>query len=179
MRRAFATAIFVSLCIAGAPAAVHSQSLAEVAAKTRRQRQAEGTKPPKVITDDELARGRRGAPPDEVAPAEDSSSSDSASSGSASKDQGAQGQTKEKTDDEIRAEAKADWEKRQKAAEEKVTQLTQEIEAINRDLSDARYGQFGTGRADRIQRRDAATAELDAAKEELDSLEEERRRQGF
>jgi hypothetical protein len=181
MRTTFVTAVVLSLGLVGIPAAIHCQSLAEVAAKTRAQRKAEGGKPPKVITGDDLESGRRGAPPpDEVTTdqSEDSAQGEQ-DTGSAPTGQAASGAEKEKTDDEIRAEKRADWEKRQKAAEEKVAKLTEQLDSVQQELADFRYSQFGPGRTQKEKLRDELTAQLDAAKQELDNLEDERRREGY
>lgn len=181
MRTTFVTAVVLSLGLVGIPAAVHCQSLAEVAAKTRAQRKAEGAKPPKVITGDDLESGRRGAPPpDEVTPDQpDDSAQGESTAASDSTDQAASGAEKEKTDDEIRAEKRADWEKRQKETEDKVAKLTEELGKIEGMLGDSRYSAFGPGRTNMEKSRDEVTAKLDAAKQELDNLEDERRREGY
>ena len=116
MRTTLTTAIIAALCLVGIPSLALSQSLAEVAAKERKRREAQAKGPAKVITEDELAKGRRGAPPPDVAPVEDEEAAKEGASSGASGEQAEE----EKSDEELRAEARADWDKRRQAAEEKV-----------------------------------------------------------
>ena len=170
--RLFAMAVIwtgVSLGLGAASA--QSQSLGEVAAKEKERRKGDTTR---VVTEDDLAKhkgsGRTATSAEGTAA---SSEGDSHSAAGASATPGA------KSEEDVRAAARKDWEQRRQQTEQEIDQLTKQADELQRMLSDARYAQFGPGRARNVEQLQQAQDKLAAARQRLDNLDEERRRQGY
>jgi hypothetical protein len=185
-----AAALAVALGFAGtAPA----QSLGEIAAKEKEKRQ--GKPAPKVISENDLGRaGKKGT----LSMAGDSSSGEAAPAADATEGAPAEGATegqqasppaapaagqppakKEKTEDEIQAERRAEWRKKLDLARDKVTVHQTNIDNITRDLNDPTAGTYTDRRVQTETLLASEKASLAAAQAELDRLDEEGRRNGW
>lgn len=152
------------------PAPVLGQSLAEIAAREKERRKG---KTEKVITEEELKRGRR----PEAAP--DDATTTTTGEGQAQSQDTATGQKAEKTDEELRAERAKDWSDRHKKAQEDVTRLGARIAELQSAVGDMRTLQTGPNRARALGQLEEARQELQLAQQRLEDMEEERRREGF
>jgi hypothetical protein len=156
----------VTLALVG-PALVHAESLGEVAAREREKKK--GKPSGKVITESDLGKrhghgnynnpdDRSAPPPDETQPAVAPPAGGDAA--------------KPKTADEVRADAKKEWQKRVDAANKRVADLQAIITRLqgNRALY-----QDAAAQADL----EKAKQDLTTAQQELENLETERRRNGY
>jgi hypothetical protein len=182
-----AAALAVALGFAGTAAA---QSLGELAAKEKEKRQ--GKPAPKVITENDLGRaGKKGTlsmtgdsssgeavPAVEGAPAEGATEGQQASEPAAP----AAGQPpakKEKTEEELQAERRAEWRKKLDTAREKATVHQTNIDNITRDLNDPTSGTYTDRRVQTEKLLASEKASLAAAQAEVDRLDDEGRRNGW
>jgi hypothetical protein len=182
-----------------APAA--AQSLGDLATQEKQKRQGKPSR--KVITENELGRaGTRGtmsmtdtgqtlpsetpvegastatadaAPPAEGAPVEGGSPS----AEPAGADPNAPSAKAEKTEEEIRGERRAEYQKRLDTARNKVNTLQKNVDLLQRDLNDVSGGVYTERRNALLKQHADQSAALKAAQDELAALEEEGRRSGF
>jgi hypothetical protein len=170
--RLFAIAVIWTGVIVGLGAAsVQSQSLGEVAAKEKERRKGDTTR---VVTEDDLTKHKGSAPT--ATPAEGttaSSTGDSRSAAAASATPGG------KSEEDVRAEARKDWEQRRQRTEQEIDQLTKQAEDLQRAVGDPRTVMYGPNRARAAEQHQQAQDKLAAARQRLDDLDEERRRQGY
>jgi hypothetical protein len=169
-------AIAVTLALIG-PSYVWAESLGEVAAREREKKK--GKPAGKVITEQDLGKrhGKGGnynnpdeataLPPDTTEPATGETPASTAAA-AAPVDPN---KPKEKTTDELRADAQTDWSKRRDAKNAEITQIQSQIS----ELEGARTYADPVAQA-RLQK---LKDELAAAQAALNGLEVERRRNGF
>ena len=185
LHAAVALAVLAGLAEVGS-----AQSLGELAAKEKEKRQ--GKPAPKVITEGDLSRaGKRGTvsmtgettPEGGEAPAEGTTAEGGASgeggAGLSSGEKAAPNKPKEKTEDELRAERRATWQKEYGVAKEKVRVHTLNVNNIQKDLNDITGGVFTERRNQVLSMLDTEKAALSSAQSELDRLDEEGRRNGW
>lgn len=196
-----AAALAVVLGFAGIASA---QSLGELAAKEKEKRQ--GKPAPKVITENELGRaGKKGtlsmagdtSSGEEAAPAADVVAEGEPAEG-ASEGAPAEGATegqqtsepaapaagkapakKEKTEEEIQAERRAEWRKKLDLAREKVTVHQTNVDNLQRDLNDPTAGTYTDRRVQAEKLFQSEKASLAAAQAEVERLDDEGRRNGW
>lgn len=162
------SAAAIAVLASSAPA----QSLAEIAARTKKKEEGKPAKPAKVYTESDL----RGRP---------------AASGSVSQMEGqpaimappAAGAVvvppageKPKTEEEERAEKQAEWRARLQAAESDVARISEDINRAQTALNDLRGALYGGNRADMINRVDDGKRQLAAARQLVEDIQEEGRR---
>lgn len=148
------------------------QSLGEVAAREKERRTGTSTR---VITEEDLARARRSAPP-----ADESASQAGTSSGtSGSAATSASGGTEAKTEDELRAERAKAWRERRDKLAQTISQLEERITELRQATGDRRAYQYGPNRARQIEELKLAEEQLATEKQRLEDLDEEGRRAGF
>lgn len=160
--RAGLAALLAVPCLAQEPA----ESLTEAAAKERERRKAAAKARP--FTETDLAKGRR--PSDDFAPTSEPVASPSPRPGA----------RRERTDDELRAEKKAGYEKR--IAAELAT-----LEVVRKAIADAQLElndmttltQFGSRKEALQKRLDDGAAELKRIDAAIAAIEEEARREGI
>jgi hypothetical protein len=190
-----AAALAMLLGLAGfAPA----QSLGELAKKEKQKRQ--GKPAPKAITEDDLGRagtkgtfsvtgesGAEAAPTGEVAveaAQPEGASAEPAAEGSEPSEPAAPaaappGAKKEKTEEELLAERRAEWQKKLGLAREKAKVHQTNVENVQRDLNDPTAGTYTDRRVQLQKLFDSEKASLAAAQAEVEQLEEEGRRNGW
>jgi hypothetical protein len=164
--------IGTELCLIPRPVA--AQSLAEVAAREKARRTG---KVDRVITEEDLQRARREAPPEEAAPATETASATEGTT--TKKDTGASAGKHEKTEEEQREDRRKDWQARADKAQQDVTRLTQEVDDLQQRAGDMRLYQLGPNHAKMLERLETAKQELAAAQARVEALEDERRQQGY
>jgi hypothetical protein len=154
---------------------VWAQSLGEIAEQEKKRRK--GTT--HVITERDLARARGSnySQPPETLPDGESSEASETSEGASSGESTGENE-EEKTPAEIRAEQRADWQKREQNAREKVDRLQKQVNDLQA-RANASVDQLGAGRAELLDTLEKKEQELASAQEELTNLEEERRRAGI
>lgn len=170
-----------------------AQSLGDLAAQEKQKRQ--GKPAPKVITEQELAKtGKRGtvsftgetpaegAPVD--APAEGATESGADEGGAtegaiAAGEPGGPPAKKEKSEEEIRAERRAEWQKAYDLAKEKVRVHQLNVSNIQRDLNDITGGIYTDRRNAVLKMMADEQAALASAQAELDRLDAEGRSNGW
>lgn len=153
------------------PLAASAQSLGEAAEKAKKDRKGKT----KVITETEL---RRGTVEDPVTSSDGKEASDSKET---PKTEGtaAAPAAKEKTEDEVRAEAEGKWRERLQKAEGDVTRLTSEASQVQTALNDVSQNLYGATRAGLMTRLDEINKDLAAARQSVSDLQEEGRRSRF
>ena len=168
-----AAAALMAAAVLALPQVVSAQSLGEAAERAKKERK--GGSKSKVITNDELrqAGGTRYEPPvtsSEPEPA------------AAPADGAAPATTPakpEKTEDELRAEAQANWRDRVQKAQAEVTRLNAEANTLQTSLNDLSQNLYGSNRANTMTRLDEVKKQLAAAQQAVVDLEEEGRRSRF
>jgi hypothetical protein len=163
MRRALAVA---ALLCAAAPLA--AQSLPEAAEKQKKERKGQA----KVYTDDDLRKaGTRVATPGEAAPATDATKAETAAPGVKPK-------AEEKTDEQLRAEKKADLEKRIQEQLAIIVQVRKVMDDAQRELNDLSNYTMGPRRAGLAKVVEDGNAEIAKANAAIADIEEQARRAG-
>jgi hypothetical protein len=163
MRRALAVAV---LLFAAGP--LGAQSLPEAAEKQKKERKGQA----KVYTEDDLRKaGARTATPQELAPSADQAKPDAA--GAAAKPK-----TDEKTDDQLRAEKKAEFDKKIKDQQDLIAQVRKMMDDAQRELSDLSNYTVGSRRGALIKVIDDGNAEIAKANAAIADIEEQARRAG-
>jgi cell pole-organizing protein PopZ len=177
MRPWFAAAIAAAFAFA-AVAPSSAQSLAEVAARTKKkQEEDKAAKPPaKVYTESDL-HGRPGSGSmsqmdGPVAVAASPSPAPGAAAAGAATPAGA----KPKTEDEERAEQQTEWRDRLQKAEADVTRISEEIERAQTALNDISGPLYGGTRAGLITRVEEGKRQLATAQQTVVDIQEEGRR---
>ena len=157
------TAAAVAILAPPSPA----QSLAEVAARTKKK---ESGKPAKVYTESDL----RGRP---AASGSMSQMEGPAATSAASPAPGAvPAGEKVKTDEEERAEKQADWRERLQKAEGDVTRISEEVNRAQTALNDISGPLYGGTRAGLITRVEEGKRQLALAQQAVLDIQEEGRR---
>jgi hypothetical protein len=147
-----------------------AQSLGQAADKARRQR--EGKTQGKVFTEDDLRK----------AGGETLSSSPTAETPAATAADGktpAKSGSKEKSPEELKAEASAAWRAKLERAQKEVGIYQQLVNAHQLDLSDTSSGLYSPRRAAAQTRLEEAQRELATAQKTVADLQEEGRRNGY
>jgi hypothetical protein len=160
--------VFLLLDLGLGPAALRGQDLAAAAAKEKERR---AGKSGRVITEEDLAKARRGAP---AAESGDESASTEGSSATASSSTAAG-----KSDSDQRAEREKAWRDRRDQAEKQVTDLTERIQQLEQATGDRRVYQYGPNRARQLQELQEARDQLALAQQKLADIDEEGRQEGF
>jgi hypothetical protein len=151
-----------------------AQSLGDAAAKEKARRKTVA-KPGKVITDDDLRTGGGTV----------SNPGTDAATPTASPSPGAEGanpakkEEKKKTEDELKAEAQADWRKRLDAANQEAATARERVNQIQLALNDTSGGVFTPRRAALQTQFDEAQKASAAADQKVAGLAEEGRRNGW
>ncbi len=154
-------------------AASPAQSLSDAAAKEKARRKTV-TAPGKVITDEELRTGG-GTVSSPGQPAATPSPSPSPGAAGAAKKDG----PKEKTADELSAEAQADWRKRMAEATQEAATRRERVNQIQLALNDTSGGTFTPRRAALQTQLEQAQKDAATADQKVATLVEEGRRQGW
>jgi hypothetical protein len=152
------------------PPAVSAQSLGEAAEKAKKERKGKT----KVITESELRRAGTGEPP--VSSTETTEAADGKET---AKEGATAAPAKEKTDEELRAEAEAKWRERLQKAEADVTRLTSEASQLQTALNDISQNLYGNTRTGMMARLDEVNKDLAAARQSVADLQEEGRRSRY
>jgi len=174
-RASTAAAALLAAAVLALPQAVSAQSLGEAAERAKKERK--GGSKTKVITNDELrqAGGTRYEPPvtsSEPEPAAAPAPADGAAPATAPA-------KAEKTEDELRAEAQANWRDRVQKAQAEVTRLNAEANTLQTSLNDLSQNLYGSNRANTMNRLDEVKKQLATAQQAVADLEEEGRRSRF
>ena len=175
----------VAAAVLTLPGVTPAQSLGEAAARERARREKQKATPAKkVITEDDLRNARGGGVSEFVTSSTTGGTTDApAKPGTEGAPvPGAGGSAapvaKEKTEDELRAEAQATWREQLTAAQADVTRMQAEVDRLQLALNDV-SSVYGPGRASTVARLDEARTVLGQAQEKVASLQEQGRRQGF
>ena len=151
-----------------------AQSLAEVAARTKKKDADKSGKPAKVYTETDL-RGRpaaSGSMSQMDGPAATSAASPAPGAAGAVPPAGA----KVKTEEEERAEKQAEWRERLQHAESEVTRISEEVNRAQTALNDISGPLYGGTRAGLITRVDEGKRQLALAQQAVLDIQEEGRR---
>ncbi len=172
MRLLYGAALTAALLLVAA--ASPAQSLGDAAAKEKARRKTV-TKPTKVITDEDLRTGGGVVSnPGTEAATEGTTPGTPAEGGAAA----APGK-KEKTADELQAEAQGEWRKKLDAANQEVAQTQSLVNDMQLALNDTSGGVYTPRRAGLQAQLDEAQKKLAAAQGKVTSLTEEGRRNGW
>ena len=157
------------------PSWVAAQSLGELAQQEKDRRKT-AKKPAKTFTEEDLkaAGGRTANVMDANGSGEAAPADATAPAGDAAKP-GA----KEKTAEEKRADAEKAWRDQLTKARDKVTQLQTALERLQAVANDQNAMQFGTARADMLNRLEDTKNQLAAAQQAVADLEDQGRRSGW
>lgn len=173
-RASTAAAALLAAAVLALPQAVSAQSLGEAAERAKKERKGGKSK---VITEADLRRGTYEAP---VTSSETTSSSEPATQATPAEGTAAAAPAKaEKTEDELRAEAQANWRDRVQKAQAEVTRLNAEANTLQTSLNDLSQNLYGSNRANTMNRLDEVKKQLAAAQQAVADLEEEGRRSRF
>ena len=173
-RASTAAAALLAAAVLALPQVVSAQSLGEAAERAKKERK--GTKS-KVITDSELrqAGARRAEEPvtssDSTPAAQPSPADGAAASATPAKP--------EKTEDELKAEAQANWRDRVQKAQAEVTRLNTEADQLQTSLNDLSQNLYGSNRTNTMNRLDEVKKQLATAQQAVADLQEEGRRSRF
>jgi hypothetical protein len=170
MRRAAACVLFLTL-VPGI-SVVQAQSMAELAAKEKEKRKTQ--KPAKVYDEFELKRSGQGIPAYVPATATSSTSSPAPTAAPS----GAAG-AKEKTADELQAEAEKAWREKLQKANQEVQSFSQLADSIQKNLGDMTGNMYGSQRTSLLSQLEQVKADLSAAQQRVADLQEEGRRSRF
>lgn len=179
MRPVFAlVAIAVAVALA-VPAA--AQSLAEIAAQTRKKREEQkkaGGGSGKVITDADLRSGGSGRyQPVDVSGAPAPEASPAATAGTAA---AAPAGEKPRTDEELAAERQAAWREKLQKAQADIARYNEDINRYQTALNDLSGGPiYGGTRTGLMNKLEEARRSLAAAQQALSDTQEEGRRNGW
>src|SRR5262245_15817435 len=149
-------------------AASSAQSLSDAAAKEKARRKTV-SKPGRVITDEDLRTGGGTVSNPGTEPAPAPSPSPGGEGGTAANKEG----KKEKTEDELKAEAQADWRKRLEAANQEAATARERVNQIQLALNDTSGGVFTPRRATLQSQFDEAQQKATAADQKVAALGEE------
>jgi hypothetical protein len=182
MRPPFTALALAAAMFLAAPLSAHAEdeSLASIAKKTKREREerrARSTKPVRSFSDDDLG----GSGPVATQAATEASDAgaqakDAAASDGAGKDK--KGGAPEKTDAELRAEARGEIQKKIDAERQRMQQMDEVISEAQKELSDITSFTYGSRRAGAQKALDDAQAEKARAQQAIEGLQEEARRLG-
>jgi hypothetical protein len=150
-----------------------AQSLAEVAARTKKKDEGKA-KPAKVYTETDLRKpsssgsmsAMEGPADTEASPA----AAPTAGTGTAPAGE------KPKTEDELNAEKQEEWRQRLQHAQSEVARITTEVDRAQTSLNDLTGPLYGGNRAGLINRLEEGQRQLALAKQQVADLEEEGRR---
>src|SRR5262249_4974105 len=171
MRLLHGAAVTTAALLLGA-AFAQAQSLSDAAAKEKERRRTVA-KPAKVVTDDDLRSGGSvGSSP----------ASDATASGEAKPAEGQPGKEgaakKEKTEDELKAEAVAAWRKKLDAANTELSQAQGQVSQIQLELNDTSGGVYTPRRAGLTTQLEDAKKKQADAEQKVQALTEEAPRNG-
>lgn len=158
------------------PSWVAAQSLGELA-QQEKDRRKNAKKPAKTFTEEDLksAGGRTANVMDANGSGSDAAPADATAPASDAAKPGA----KEKTAEEKRADAEKAWRDQLTKARDKVTQLQTALERLQAVANDQNAMQFGTARADMLNRLEDTKNQLAAAQQAVTDLEDQGRRSGW
>jgi DNA repair exonuclease SbcCD ATPase subunit len=160
------------LAALGLASGASAQSLAEIAAKQKKERKGKAVK---VFTEEDLQRGApRGATPDAGAAVEREASAVTAAAATPNPEQGTA-----RSEDEQRAEAEKAWRENLKKSRDNAAQLSAEVDRLQTALNNLAQPLYGTTRANRLAALDKAKQQLAAAQQSIVDLEEQGRRSGY
>jgi chromosome segregation ATPase len=177
-RASTAAAALLAAAVLALPQVVTAQSLGEAAERAKKERKT-GTKS-KVITDAELRQKGAGRPEEPVTSSEPTPAAEpTPADGAAPAATEAKPEKTEKTEDELRAEAQANWRDRVQKAQAEVTRLNTEANTLQTSLNDLSQNLYGSNRANSMNRLDEVKKQLAAAQQAVADLQEEGRRSRF
>jgi hypothetical protein len=176
MRLLHGAAVATAALLLGAVSA-RAQSLSDAAAKEKERRR-NVAKPAKVVTDEDLRSGG-GTVSNPAA-----SDTTAAASGDAKPGEGQPGKEgaaakKEKTDDELKAEAQGAWRKKLEAANTELSQAQSLVSQIQAELNDTSGGVYTPRRAGLTTQLEDARKKQADAEQKVAALMEEGRRNGW
>jgi len=177
IQRVSTAAALLAAALLTLPQAVSAQSLGEAAERAKRERARKGGKP-KVITEQDLRRAGSRVPEPPVSSSETATEAAPAADAAAATAATAPAKA-EKTEDELRAEAEAQWRDRLQKARDEVSRLNAEANQLQTSLNDLSQNLYGSNRAATMTRLDEVKKQLAAAQQSVADLEEEGRRSRF
>jgi DNA repair exonuclease SbcCD ATPase subunit len=160
------------LAALGLASGASAQSLAEIAAKQKKDRKGKATK---VFTEEDLQRGTvRASNPDDAGEGEAAPATTPAPGAAPASEQGSG-----KSEDEQRADAQKAWREQLQKSRDNAAQLSAEVERLQTALNDLAEPLYGTTRANRMAALEKAKAQLATAQQAIVDLEEQGRRSGY
>jgi chromosome segregation ATPase len=174
IRRVSTAAALLAAALLTLPQVVSAQSLGEAAERAKRERERKGAKP-KVITEQDLRAAGSRVQELPVSSSETATEAAPAADGTAT----TAAPAKEKTEDELRAEAETQWRNRLQKAREEISRFNAEANQLQASLNDLSQNIYGSNRAATITRLEEVRKQLAAAQQSVADLEEEGRRSRF
>jgi hypothetical protein len=166
--------VCLAVLLVGAATLVGAQSLAEVAAKEKKRRQAvEGSG--KVITNDDLGRGRRPGAESTQAAAETPSTPQAEGDNAAASEKP---EAPEKTDAELREEKRAEIQAKIDEQKKLIEERQKKIDEAQAELNDLSDMTFGNRRGGLMQTVEEGNAEIAKSRQAIEDLREQARRAG-
>lgn len=155
----------------GAFSVAEAQSMAELAAREKEKRKAQ--KAGKVYDEYELKRSGQGVPA--YVPA----TTTAPTAASPAPTTAAPGAAKEKTADELQAEAEKAWRDKFQKANQEVQNLSQLAGSLQKNLDDMTGNIYGSQRTNLMSQLEKVKADVSAAQQRVADLQEEGRRSRF
>jgi hypothetical protein len=149
-----------------------AQSLAEVAARTKKKDEGKA-KPAKVYTETDL---RKPSSSGSMSAMEGPADTEASPAPAAGAPGAAPAGEKPKTEDELNAEKQEEWRQRLQHAQSEVARITTEVDRAQTSLNDLTGPLYGGNRAGLINRLEEGQRQLALAKQQVADLEEEGRR---
>jgi hypothetical protein len=183
------TLLAVTAAVLMLPSVTPAQSLGEVAARERARREKQKAAPAKVITDEELRKANGSGRVSEFSTSSTSggTTGTAAPAGTEGKAVPGAGGTaataanapKEKTEDELKAEAQAAWREQMTTAQGDVARMQAEVDRLQLALNDTTASMYGSGRAATVARFEEAKKVLAEAQARVQNLQDQGRRSGY
>jgi hypothetical protein len=149
-----------------------AQSLAEVAARTKKKDEGKA-KPAKVYTETDL---RKPSSSGSMSAMEGPADTEASPAPAAGAPGAAPAGEKPKTEDELNAEKQEEWRQRLQHAQSEVARITTEVDRVQTSLNDLTGPLYGGNRSGLITRLEEGQRQLALAKQQVADLEEEGRR---
>jgi hypothetical protein len=176
--RVFKLAVAVATALFLAPGALHSESLAEAAAKEKARRQAlqgSAKKPVKSYTEDDLNRAGGGSGTVSVTNGPDAAP---ATADGAKPGDGSAPAKAEKSEDDKRAEATAAWRKSLEDARKVAQEYRERLAKIQNSLNDT-SNMYSPNRTGMMNLLEETKGKLKESEDKIAELEEQGRRAGY
>jgi hypothetical protein len=177
MRLVHAAALTVAALLL--TSAASAQGLGAAAAREKEKRKAASAKPAKVYTETDIGTSMAPVSAQELPATADAAAAAAKKEGGEGAAAGGPPTDPEKTAEEARVKAEADWRSRLDQARKEETSYKDIIDKIQLELNDTSGGFYNAGRAAKITFQDETKQKLAAVQGRISTLEEEGRRNNY